>query len=318
MKKSLIVFSALVLAFASCKKTSSPAAFSPTDMTGKGHVKGNVTKNVIAPNGTGGWTSNTRVPAPNVNVSVRIDKSSLYPNSNSQGSDVYSATTDANGNYDIEVTANGNGVVANIVVDGFSSTLDTVVNGVVKTGLPALYAGGTGAVNVWTGQNSWFNYNFVASNVGSNPNNITIGTAMVSGSVGVSFVKATINGTNTPVYSTTVVPVSNTNVYMNFNMDPTLMATKQYTATTDAMGNYTITVSTVKNGTPGFNQNALIWVADRAGTRDTVKIVNGTTVNPYTTGPSGVFNSVNTFQLGVYNTEIRNAVNLTYSSFTPN
>jgi hypothetical protein len=77
-------------------------------------------------------------------------------------------------------------------------------------------------------------------------------------------------------------------------------------------------VSTVKNGTPGFNQNALIWAPDRATSRDTVKIVNGNTVNPYTTGPWGVYNSVNAVQFGVYNTEIRNAVNLTYSSFTPN
>ena len=141
---------------------------------------------------------------------------------------------------------------------------------------------------------------------------------MVTGSVGVSFVKASINGTNAPVYSTTIVPVPNANVYMNLNIDPTTMATKQYMTTTDASGNYTIVVSTVKSGTPGFNQNALIWVSDRAATRDTVKVVNNNTVNPYTTGPSGVYNAVNAIQLGLFNTEIRNAVNLTYGSFTPN
>jgi hypothetical protein len=332
MKKSLLALSVTALFFASCKKDTTPAAFTPTDMTGAAHIKGNVTKNVVTPNGGGGWTANTRVPAANVNISVRIAKSSLYPNSNAQGSDVYTGKSDANGNYDIQVTANGSGVVANIVIDGFSATLDTVINGVTKTGLPCLYVGTSANVNAWTGQNSWFNYNFNATNIGTNPNNIVIGTAMVTGSVGMNFVRqaitvqtSTIGPPNGTVTTTTIVPVSNQRVYLDFTMDPTALALKSYSTTTDAAGNYTFNLSTVAAGTPGFNQNASIWVPDMHTTRDTVKVtttMNGTmTVSSSTaapvTGMPGVYNMVNTSQNGVYNTEIRNAVNMTYNAFQP-
>lgn len=87
MKKS-ILFLALITLIASCKKEEEPAAFTPTDLTGNMVLKGNVSKNVVTPNGTGGWNTNGRIPANGVNVSVKVNKNSLYPNSTAQGADV--------------------------------------------------------------------------------------------------------------------------------------------------------------------------------------------------------------------------------------
>jgi len=321
MKKSLLALSLTALLF-SCKKETETAEFTPTDLTGTAHVKGNTTKNVVTSNGTGGWTSTSRVPAAGVNVTVRILKSSLYPNSNAQGADVYTGTTDANGNYDITVKSNGNGVSANITIDGFSSYLDTVktINGAATTikGLPCLYVGTAGTANAFNSQNTWFGHNFTASNIGSNPNNINIGTAIVTGSVSMNFVRSSVTGTNAPVLSTTnVVVPAGTKVWLDLNMDPTALATKNYMTTTDAAGGYTFNISTVAAGTAGFTQNATIWIADYTRTRDTVKVLNGA-VTGTVTGSNGVYNNTSTNQNGVFNNEIRNATNLNYGTFIPN
>jgi hypothetical protein len=327
MKKSLLALSLTALLF-SCKKETTPAAFTPTDLTGTAHIKGNTSKNVITPNGAGGWITTGRVPATGVNVTVRVPKSGavgvgLYPNSNAQGSDVYTGQTDANGNYDISIKANGSGVMANIVIDGFAATLDTIINGVKKAGLYANYVGGTASRNAWSGQTSWFDYAFVASNLSTNPNNIIIGSATVTGSVAMSFVKkAVTTGTAAPTMTitNTNVPVpAGTKVYLDFTIDPLNLATKSYVATTDANGVYTFDVATVAAGTPGFPQNAAIWVADFARTRDTLTWLNGAATGTVT-GKPGVFGSQGTAQGAIYNNVIRNAVNLTYSagSFIPN
>ena len=49
----------------------------------------------------------------------------------------YTGTTDANGNYAINVKSNSQGVAAMITIDGFTGTQDTIINNVTKTGLYA-------------------------------------------------------------------------------------------------------------------------------------------------------------------------------------
>ena len=110
MKKSLLALSLAVVLF-SCKKEKT-SDFTATDTTGSSVVKGNVNKNVITPNGAGGWNNTSRVAATGVNVTIKINKSGtggLYPNSTVAGADVYSTTTDANGNYAITVKSNATG-----------------------------------------------------------------------------------------------------------------------------------------------------------------------------------------------------------------
>jgi len=313
MKKLLFALSFATI-LVSCKKDKN-TDFTATDVTGTSNVKGNVSKNVITPNGFGGFTNSSRVPAAGVNVTVKVNKNSLYPNSNAQGADIYTGTTDANGNYSIPVKTNASGVSAMITIDGFTATEDTLVNGTTKPGLLASYSGTSFNRTLYMGQNAQIDYSFTASNIISNPNNIVVGTAVITGSLSMSVIKEfTVTGFPSVInYTTADVKVPNHMVYMNFSNDPTTQSAKTYTATTDANGYYTFTVSTVANGTPGFSQNADIWAPDFATTRDTVKL-SGATV----TGPAGVFQMTSTNQNSIFNGTIRNAAHLNYFSFTAN
>jgi hypothetical protein len=249
---------------------------------------------------------------------VKINKSALYPGSGATGADVYNVATDAQGNYAITVKTNATGAQALITIDGFSGTLDTLINGVTKTGLYATYAGTTSSPVLFMGSNHVLNHNFTATNLSTSPNNITVGSAIITGSISQNIVRSVTTGTNPAVISTTNVPVpAGTVVYMNFSNDPTLLATKQYTTTTDASGYYSFTFATVAPGTTGFSQNAVIWVNDRAATRDTLKIV-GSTITGTVTGLPGVFSGNSTNQNSVFNGEIRNATHFSYGGFTPN
>src|SRR5688572_20309064 len=107
MKNTILALS-LTAILISCKKDDPNNTFTPTDVTGTTTVKGNISKNVITPDGSGGWTnsSTARIAAEGVNIAITVAKKSLYPNSSAQGADVYRATTDANGNYSMNVKTN--------------------------------------------------------------------------------------------------------------------------------------------------------------------------------------------------------------------
>ncbi len=322
MKKSLLALSLTALLFASCKKDKKTTDFTATDVTGTSMVKGNVNKNVITPNGGGGWINTNRVNVAGVVVTIKVNKGGaggLYPNAVANGADVYSGTTDANGNYAINVKSNSNGVSALITIDGFTGTQDTIVNNATKMGLYATYVGTSTTRNLFMGQNQQFDYNFTASNVSSNPNLIMTGTAIISGSININFVRKTVTGTVTAFSFTNLAVPANTPVYLSFDMDPSQLAPKMYQTTTAANGTYTFSgISTVPSGTSGFSQNATIWINDYATGRDTANY-NGVNFISITPGLQGVYNKVtNASQTGVFSTEIRNAVNLTYISFTQN
>ncbi len=319
MKKSLLALS-ITLALFSCKKEETTTDFTATDVTGISVVKGNVNKNVITPNGAGGWINTSRVNMSGVVVTIKVNKGGaqgLYPNSSANGADVYSGTTDANGNYAISVKSNATGVSALITIDGFSGTQDTIINNVTKPGLYATYAGTSITRNLFMGQNSTLDHNFTASNVSSNPNVITIGSAIVTGSVSMNLVRKVTTGTVVAFSTTNIAVPANTPIYLSFDKDPTLLNTKMYQSTTGANGTYTFNLSTVPVGTSGFNQDASIWVADWATSRDTMNF-NGTNFINITPGVQGVYNKSTTNTNGVYSTEIRNAINLGYGAFTPN
>jgi hypothetical protein len=128
--------------------------------------------------------------------------------------------------------------------------------------------------------------------------------------------KLTTGTVVTTSYSNVAVP-ANTTVYLSFDKDPSILATKVYQTTTDAAGHYSFTINTVNMGTSGFNQDAMIWVADFAARRDTLNFV-GSTPSGTLTGEQGVYSQSSNNQYGIYSTNIRNAVNLTYNSFTAN
>lgn len=321
MKKSLLALSLTALLFASCKKDKPTTDFSATDVTGTSVVKGNVNKNVITPNGSGGWQNTSRVNMAGVVVTVKVNKGGgggLYPNAVANGADVYTGTTDANGNYAISVKSNAAGVSALITVDGFAGTQDTIINSVTKTGLYATYFGTSTTQNLFMGQNVTVNHNFTATNVSSNPNLIMIGTAIITGSININYVRKVVTGTTTAFSTTNLAVPANTPVYLNFDKDPTQLATKMYQTTTNASGVYTFNLNTVAVGTAGFNQDASIWIADFATGRDTANYTPAGAFISITPGLQGAYNRVNTTQFGVYTSEIRNAINLTYSAFIPN
>ncbi|MDX2173704.1 MAG: hypothetical protein SFY56_11335 [Bacteroidota bacterium] len=324
MKKSLLILSTAAILF-SCKKDKTAGDFTQTDVTGTAIVKGNVSKNVVIPNGGSGWNTNGRVNLAGVTVTIKVNKSSLYPGSQAVGADVYSGTTDANGNYAISVKTNATGVSALLTIDGFNATLDTLINGVTKPGLYGTYTGlQTTIGSLQIGANQVVNHNFTASNLTSNPQTIAIGSAVVTGSVGMQFVlKSRATPTSAAVFGTTVVPVpAGTKVYLDFDKDPTTLATKRYETTVDASGNYTFNLATVSSTATSFNQDASLWVADFSRTRDTVLVVGTGTAaisgGANITGKAGVYNNTTNFTSGVYTSEIRNAINLSYTSFTAN
>jgi hypothetical protein len=297
-----------------CKKDD-PKTFTPTDTTGTTVVKGNVNKNVVTPDGSGGWTdaSTARVPAQGVHISITVNKSSLYPNSSAQGADVYSATTDANGNYSIPVKSNATGVTAMITIEGFTGTLDTLVNGQTRAGLSAVFQGTNLTTTLVMGQTQEVDHSFDSRNVSSNPNSIQAGNATVTGSVSVSLIKETKLDSVTTVYGSVNVPVEQGHkIYLKLDKDPISQTQKVYETTTDAKGYYTFTLSTVAPGTSGFNQTGTIWINDFASTRDTLK-ANNTRI----LGKPGVFKMSTTIENNLFNNTIRNAVYVRYTTFIP-
>lgn len=350
MKKSLLALT-LTAALFSCKKEIEQKSLSSEDISGDGWVKGNLQKTVITPvAGGAGWTNTVKVPAAGVNITIRVatnGANGIYPNSSYASTQVFTGTTDANGNYAIAVKSSGTGagVAAAVSVEGFVGTQDTIINGVTKTGRTCQYIGQSSNVTVWKGQTTWYSPNtwsFANNNMNvvvdiQNPNAVNIGTAVVTGSVSKSFIRwLTTIQTATPTstvsaQSNTNVPVSGGRVYLTLDVDPLTLSTKVYQTTTDAAGQYTFNVSTVNPGTPGYTQNSTVWVSDMVGTRDTVKVtvtMNGTatisnvTATPFTTGQAGVYsgNTLNQAQNALFSNEVRNAVNINYNSgtFTPN
>ena len=337
MKKSILALT-LTAALFSCKKDIEQKTITATDISGNGFIKGSVEKTIITPNG-GVWTNNTKIPASGVNVTVRVSTQQIYPNSNYNSTEVFSGTTDANGYYSIAVKSNGtsNGVTASVFVEGFVGTQDTLINGVTKTGRSCNYFGSNQNTQIYKGQTNWWNpsvWSFGNGNMTvhadlTNPNANVLGTAIVSGSVNLAYIRQAItvvSGTpGAPAYTETNVPVPDgSRVYCTLTQDPLTLTPRVYQVSTTA-GTYTFNLNTVNAGTPGFAQNSVIWVSDVVKSRDTVKVttvmtgtvfVSTSTAAPVA-GKTGVYsgNTLNQNVNGLFSNENRNAINFTYSQF---
>lgn len=353
MKKSLLALSLVGVLF-SCKKDIEQKSYEVKETIGTAYIKGNLTKATITPNlpwqpGNMTWNSNGKTAASGVNISVRINKSGwngLYPNSEIQGTDVYTGTTDANGNFNIAVKANGRdqGCQATVLVESFTGTVDTVFNGTVKAGRNANYMGWSTNIQVYAGQSSALNYfpcgnnqavwSFCSGNMNyfdqnNGPLTLNTGTAVVTGSLSTEIVRSSVtvvSGTASPAsLSTTNIPVpAGTKVWFRFDSDPVTYATKIYQTATDAAGGYSFNIATVEEQTPGFNQDGYVTVGDWTGTRDTVKInsiytgtlfVSSTTVT--VPGKHGTWHATDygsVYVGALYNNEIRNSTNFNFST----
>jgi hypothetical protein len=315
--KKLFFALAIIVALTSCKKED-VVEFTPTDVTGTTVVSGTLTKNVLI-SVNGAWSATGKIPVENVTVTIKVNRNQLYPGSNAKGADIYTAKTNAQGFYTVNVKTNATGVQATISVPAFVSTLDTLLNGVVRTGKPANFPGTTTTPNLTMGVAHTASHDFVGAVLTNVPSDLEIGTAIIRGFVRKNIVRyEEITAGNFIVMGGGEnVPVSGVTVTLFFDKDPNTNQIRQYTATTDASGAYTFNLATVPSGTTGFNQNANIIIPDYQSTRDTLKVFLSA-ADQTVTGPAGVYNSATTTQNGLYNTEVRTNVTLNYSSFSAN
>lgn len=296
MKKSLLAIGLTVLIL-SCKKTTTPE-FTPTSTTGTGTLSGNITKTM---------SSGSSAPAVGVTISVEVKNAQLYPNTPSNiatysGSQVYTGTTDANGNYSISVTTvGGAGVMAIVTINNITSITDPVTGtqAILQATMP------TTTKQLITGITTNYNSNMsTLTNIGTT----VTGTATVMGTLKVVYFKENPAGVFTP----TSYNLANQPVSLDFDKDPTSQVVKTYNTTTDANGNYSFSVSTT--AAAGFNDAAKIYVADYATTQDTIKM-GGTQV----TGKPGRYSSPTPINIGsITPTVISNGNTIIYSSFSPN
>lgn len=310
MKKAILAIGLTAVLF-SCKKREENE-FTATDNTGTTVVTGTITKQMltISPNGSNNIiVNNAYVPAEGVNVTVRVKKygnQGLYPavseSNRPDGFDSYSAVTDANGRYSITVKSNGLGVAATITTNEFTGTKDTLVGTTVKTGLLNVYASSSGNATLYKGVNQDVTRQINGSTLVNAPNAYNSGTAIITGTVGIDYIKKRTNFN----VDTTLALVGAT-VYFEYDRDPITFQKKTYTATTDASGKYTFTVVTPNQNVSNFNQQGKLWINDRAATLDTFTVANSRI-----TGKPGVYFGDDYMIYGVYSTAIRNANHIGY------
>ncbi|MCD8184012.1 MAG: hypothetical protein LUE99_14065 [Bacteroides sp.] len=119
-----------VLTFSSCSEDQT--SFSIDDIQGKATLVGSLTydDNQAIASGTG--TSSVK-PAANTLVYVKVSNVSLSPNYNGAGNTVYEVTTDANGEFKVEVPAVEPGSVVTIQPATFTGKYYAVVAGATGT-----------------------------------------------------------------------------------------------------------------------------------------------------------------------------------------
>lgn len=293
MKNTFLLIGLTAVLF-SCKKKEDNE-FSATDMTGSTVVEGTATKQI------GGNTT----PLSGAVVTVKIKNGGtggLYPGSATVGSEVYSATTDANGRYSISVKTNGTGVSSEITFKGFSAKSDTAMSAITYDYPTTMYT-----PTLYKGVNVTQNHTYAGTPLVT-PSNQGMGTAMVTGMLyKPTWVHAAATGAAT--YSLTY-PAANRMVYLEYDKDPMTLTKKIYSTTTDASGRYSFTINTPNMGVAGFANSARIYTADWATTNDTVKFSGGVNV-----GRSGVYPGGTMTANGVYSTVIKNAQNFGYMTF---
>lgn len=297
--KNTFLLIGLAAALFSCKKKEDNN-FQATDMTGTTVVEGTATKSV------GGNTT----PMAGAVVTVKIKNSGsggLYPGSSAVGSEVYTGYTNAMGRYSISVKTNGTGVNSEITFKGFSAKNDTAASAILYDYPTAVYT-----PVLYKGVNVTQNNNYVGTPLVT-PSNQGVGTATVSGILYINRPRFTTSANTTAALSTSLTPLPNHPISLEYDKDPMTLTKKVYTGTTDATGRFTFVVTTPNQNVTGFAKSADIYVADFATTADTLLFGGG--VRP---GKPGVYSASLISVGGVYSTVNKNNNPITYGGFTPN
>ncbi|WP_308756792.1 hypothetical protein [uncultured Bacteroides sp.] len=116
--KTLLAIAIVTVALSSCSEDQT--SLSINDIQGKATIIGSFVYN---DGQTYSSSTTTPVspdkPAMNVKMYVKIENSSLSPNNNAQGYTTFETSTDANGEYEIEIPAVENGVEVSIQAESF-------------------------------------------------------------------------------------------------------------------------------------------------------------------------------------------------------
>lgn len=298
MKNTFLLIGLTAVLF-SCKKKEENT-FEATDMTGTTVVEGTATKQI------GGNV--TPISGAVVTVKVRNGGGGgLYPGSNAVGSEVYTGTTNSMGKYSISVKTNGTGVNAEITFKGFSAKNDTATSAILYDYPTAVYN-----PTLYKGVNITQNNNYVGNPLVT-PSNQGVGTATVSGILYINRPRFTTSANTAAALGTSLTPLPNHTIYLEYDKDPMTLTKKVYTGTTDATGRYSFVINTPNQSVAGFAKSAEISVVDYSTTADTILFGGG--VRP---GKPGVYSSSLINVGGVYSTVNKNNNPVTYGGFTPN
>lgn len=126
--KTLIAIAIATVAFSSC--TEDQTSLSINDIQGKATIIGSFVYNdgQTYPGSTTTSVSSDK-PAMNVKVYVKVSNASLSSNSNAKGYTTFETSTDANGEYEIEIPAVENGVEVSIQAESFIGRKYSTVSG---------------------------------------------------------------------------------------------------------------------------------------------------------------------------------------------
>ena len=139
--KTLIAVVIATLAFTSCSEEQT--SLSIDDIPGKAKIIGSFIYN-DGQRASSSSTSNTDKPVANQTVHVKISNASISPNHTGYGYTTFETTTDANGEYEIEIPAVETGVT--VIIQGapfigkkYSTSGNTITGGTAITTKDGVY-----------------------------------------------------------------------------------------------------------------------------------------------------------------------------------
>lgn len=290
MKKTLLAIG-IVAALFSCKKDDEVTVLEATDLTGTATLAGKITHEDPT-------SADDKYLAGAV-VTVRVTNAALYPNSNNaQGTETYSATSDANGNYSVAVTVNQEGSAVTV---SYSNVNVTENDGDVHA-----YSKGNWNTTLYAGVRTNNNVQYDKDKL-TEATNVPVETAIVRGNIKIRhYVQQTSGGT---IFNLEDVILANHPVKLTYDEDPTTFVERVYTTTTDADGNYSFTIDAADDKF-NLDDDFEVMIADYDATQDTIMFDN-----TIITGEAGVFDD-RTNTGSIDGGEIENNRDLTYSFFT--
>ena len=250
MKKTLLMLGVITTLF-SCSKDEEAALVVP-DQTGTAVVSGIITRSDV--------NTGQNVAVEGAVITVKVLNALLYPDANNvTGSKVYSATTNADGKYTVNVTVNGNGVNAEVSYSSVEIITDPTIGATQNFG-----KNGTDMLTLTSGVSTTHSvmYTTVAT---IDLSSIVIETATISGNVK-EYSYFDLDGDLTFTRQDSVM--AGVTVFLKINQDPTTLAPRVYETTTDAEGNYSFVVDCA-NASYNLDQDCEIYINSFAADRVT-------------------------------------------------